>query len=45
MDNSPSPGHHGSKSELITWRGTGGSHNDFVGTEAVVDMIGEIMHI
>ena len=35
----------GGKGELILWRGPAGSHSEFVGTEVVIDMLGEIMHI
>ena len=35
----------GGKGDLILWRGPAGSHSEFVGTEVVIDMLGEIMHI
>ena len=31
--------------ELITWRGPAGNHSNFVGTEVIIDMLGEIMHL
>ena len=42
MDRIPSTEKRG---ELIIWRGSAGSHSEFVATEVVVDMVGEIMHL